>query len=121
MHLTELVGYTVAYDTIYGAIGYIGIDKSNGYPTFVANYELNNVFKDVSNAFNLLRTTHNEMKNYCGNELIDWKSLHVVKITNTIEAVNFDQYKIMKESILSKLSDDELEFVLSENFRNEND
>ena len=51
------------------------------------------------------------------NEMIDWKSMHVVKITSTIEEVDFDQFEIMKESILNKLTQDEREFVLSEDFR----
>lgn len=115
MKINKFLGYTVTYEDESGETGFIGIDDhSGGYLYLSGSIENRNVFDNKGDAVKLKERIKKELSSHFNSNSINWNTLRVVTLSRVLEDVKIDKTEIMKETILSKLSDDEIKFLTRE-------
>ena len=112
-------GFAVAYDRTDGTLGYLGTDDggpgASGYPTFTKVPDYHHLYVDVAKALRDVKTLDG-MKNYHGNDKVDFNSTRVVYYTEQAVTEEVDEALIQKHLVASakeKLTEDELKALVS--------
>ena len=104
-------GFLVTFNYVDGSAGFLGIDDhSGGYPFFTETIDRRKIRKNPLDVVGDLNEAKG-MKTYYHSDKVNFDTMRIVQYSQVFEEVDLDYDDMMMDSIMGKLSSDEMKVL----------